>query len=75
MTKFCHSRSDIFCRSVTSANPFRYEHIVVRMLGKDNALVIGQYVLTGASIPDRSGWFTTVWQRTNVGWRMIHDHS
>ena len=53
----------------------RYEHVEVRMLGKENALVTGQYVLTGADRPDRTGWFTTVWTRTKQGWRMIHDHS
>ena len=53
----------------------RYESLVVRMLGKDNALVTGQYILSGADKPDRRGWFTTVWTRTKSGWRMIHDHS
>jgi uncharacterized protein (TIGR02246 family) len=53
----------------------RYEHIEVRMLGKANALVTGQYVLSGGGRPDRTGWFTTVWTRTKEGWRMIHDHS
>lgn len=52
-----------------------YEHAEVRMLGKDYALVTGQYVLTGGGRPDRTGWFTTVWTRTKEGWRMIHDHS
>ena len=66
---------DFFWKTGRPEQKLRYEHIVVRMLGKDNALVTGQYVLTGASIPDRSGWFTTVWHRTKVGWRMIHDHS
>jgi uncharacterized protein (TIGR02246 family) len=53
----------------------RYESVVVRMLGKKNALVTGNYILTGASRPDRKGWFTTVWTKTKNGWRMIHDHS
>jgi uncharacterized protein (TIGR02246 family) len=53
----------------------RYENILVRMLGKDGAVVTGQYVLTGAGKPDRSGWFTTAWIRTKDGWRMMHDHS
>ncbi|HEY0320338.1 MAG TPA: nuclear transport factor 2 family protein [Pyrinomonadaceae bacterium] len=53
----------------------RYEHVDVRMLGKDNALVTGQYVLSGGGKPDRTGWFTTIWTRTKEGWRMIHDHS
>jgi ketosteroid isomerase-like protein len=53
----------------------RYEHVDVRMLGKANALVTGQYVLSGGGKPDRSGWFTTVWAKTKDGWRMIFDHS
>ena len=53
----------------------RYEHLEITMLGKDNALVTGQYVLSGADKPDRTGWFTTVWTKTKAGWRMIHDHS
>lgn len=53
----------------------RYENVVVRFLGKEGALVTGQYVLSGAERPDRTGWFTTVWLKTNEGWRMIHDHS
>jgi uncharacterized protein (TIGR02246 family) len=52
-----------------------YEHVEVRMLGEDYALVTGQFVLSGGGRPDRTGWFTTVWSRTKEGWRMIHDHS
>jgi uncharacterized protein (TIGR02246 family) len=53
----------------------RYEHLEVRMLGKDHALVTGQFILSGGQRPNRTGWFTTVWERTRQGWRMIHDHS
>ncbi|GAB3945543.1 hypothetical protein GCM10028805_14820 [Spirosoma harenae] len=53
----------------------RYEHVNVRMLGKSNALVTGQYVLSGGDKPNRTGWFTTVWEKTKGGWRMIFDHS
>ena len=53
----------------------RYENLDVRMLGKKNALVTGQFILSGADRPDRKGWFTTVWVKTNKGWRMMHDHS
>jgi ketosteroid isomerase-like protein len=53
----------------------RYENIAVTMLGKKNALVTGQYVLSGGGRPDRKGWFTTVWVKTKDGWRMMHDHS
>ena len=53
----------------------RYENLDVRMLGKKNALVTGQFILSGAGRPDRKGWFTTVWVKTDKGWRMMHDHS
>ena len=53
----------------------RYENVVVRMLGKEGALVTGQFILSGADRPDRTGWFTSVWKKTKAGWKMIHDHS
>ena len=53
----------------------RYESVVVRMLGKEAALVTGNYILTGGNVPERKGWFTSVWRKTKDGWRMIHDHS
>jgi len=53
----------------------RYDHLDVRLLGPASALVTGRYVLSGGGLPDRAGWFTTVWARTTAGWRMIHDHS
>ena len=64
-----------FWKSGRPLQQLRYENVVVRMLGKKNALVTGQYILSGANRPDRSGWFTTVWTKTKAGWRMIHDHS
>ena len=64
-----------FWKSGRPLQQLRYEHLVVRMLGKKNALVTGQYILSGNGRPDRTGWFTTVWTKTKAGWRMIHDHS
>lgn len=77
-----HGRSRIeqtmkegFWRTGRPLQQLHYEHVEVRMLGDEHALVTGQYVLTGAERPQRTGWFTTVWARTDNGWRMIHDHS
>ena len=64
-----------FWKSGRPLQVLRYESVVVRPLGKKNALVTGQYVLSGAGRPDRTGWFTTVWTKTKTGWKMIHDHS
>jgi ketosteroid isomerase-like protein len=52
-----------------------YDHLEIRPLGPNDALVTGQYILSGADRPNRTGWFTTIWERTPAGWRMIHDHS
>lgn len=52
-----------------------YEHLEIRPLGPDHALVTGQYVLSGGGRPNQTGWFTTIWARTPSGWRMIHDHA
>jgi uncharacterized protein (TIGR02246 family) len=64
-----------FWKNGKPAQVLRYENLVVRMLGSKAALVTGQYILSGAGKPDRTGWFTTVWTKTKDGWRMIHDHS
>lgn len=64
-----------FWKSGPPLQQLHYEHVEVRMLGSEHALVTGEYVLTGADRPQRTGWFTTVWARTSDGWRMIHDHS
>jgi ketosteroid isomerase-like protein len=64
-----------FWRTGRPAQALHYEHLEIRPLGPDNALATGQYVLRGADRPDRTGWFSTIWERTPAGWRMIHDHS
>lgn len=64
-----------FWRTGRPLQQLHYEHLEIRPLGPDHALVTGQYVLRGAGRPDRTGWFTTIWTRTPAGWRMVHDHA
>lgn len=52
-----------------------YDHLEIRPIGPNQAIVTGRYILTGGGRPDRTGWFTTIWVRTATGWRMVHDHS
>jgi ketosteroid isomerase-like protein len=47
----------------------------VRPLGRDHALAVGRFVLSGGGLAERSGWFTLLWERAPGGWRVIHDHS
>jgi ketosteroid isomerase-like protein len=53
----------------------RFDQVMVRPLGSDHALMTGQYILSGGDQPDRSGWFSLVWLRTQEGWKILHDHS
>jgi ketosteroid isomerase-like protein len=52
-----------------------YDHLEIRPIGPDQAIVTGQYILSSGGGPNRTGWFTTIWVRTPHGWRMVHDHS
>ncbi len=53
----------------------RFEHLTVQMLGNDHAIAVGNFILSGGGMDDNTGWFTTIWERTEHGWRVIHDHS
>ncbi len=64
-----------FWRTGRPIQRLSYDHLEIRPIGPDQAVVTGQYILTGGGRPDRTGWFTTIWVRTSRGWRMVHDHS
>jgi ketosteroid isomerase-like protein len=64
-----------FWRTGRPAQTLTYDHLEIRPIGPNQAIVTGQYILTGAGLPNRTGWFTTIWVRTPAGWRMVHDHS
>ena len=64
-----------FWRDGKPVQTLRYEHVNVRALGRDHALVTGRFVLTGGGREDASGWFSLVWERGPQGWQEIHDHS
>jgi ketosteroid isomerase-like protein len=53
----------------------RFEQVTIRRLGAGHALVVGRFILDGGGQPERSGWFSTIWERQAAGWRVIHDHS
>ncbi len=64
-----------FFRDGKPVQSLRFEQVDIRPLGAEHALVIGHFILSGGGEPDRSGWFSTVWERQPAGWRVIHDHS
>jgi ketosteroid isomerase-like protein len=51
------------------------ERVDVRPLGDRHALVTGQFLLSGGGEADRSGWFSLTWEKTEGGWKILHDHS
>jgi len=53
----------------------RFDQVTIRRLGEGYALVVGRFILDGGGRPERSGWFSTIWERQGAGWRVIHDHS
>jgi len=52
-----------------------FQELQVKPLGKTFALVTGKFVLTGSGQPEQSGRFSLVFQLTNAGWKILHDHS
>ena len=64
-----------FWRDGKPKQTLSFDRIVVRPLGDTHALSTGHFVLTGGGEMDRSGWFSLTWEKTNAGWRIIHDHS
>jgi len=64
-----------FWRTGRPAQTLTFDHLEIRPIGPSQAIVTGQYILTGGGLPNRTGWFTTIWVRTPAGWRMVHDHS
>jgi ketosteroid isomerase-like protein len=64
-----------FWRTSRPLQNLSYDHLEIRPIGPDQAIATGQFILSGAGRPNRTGWFTTIWVRTPQGWRMVHDHS
>ena len=52
-----------------------FNELQVKALGKNYALVTGKFMLTGAGKPEQSGHFSLIFGLTNVGWKILHDHS
>lgn len=46
-----------------------------RKLGSHNVLMTGRWYLTEPDGKKTEGYYTLVWENTQDGWKMIHDHS
>ena len=57
------------------AQQLSFTHLTIQMLGENHALAVGHFILSGGGMDDNTGWFTTIWQRTELRWEIIHDHS
>ena len=64
-----------FWRDGKPVQQLRFEQVLVRPIGDGGAVVTGRFILSGGERDEQSGWFTTVWEKTAAGWRIVHDHS
>jgi ketosteroid isomerase-like protein len=74
-TKTAEALRRSFFKDGKPIQQLRFEQVTIRRLGEGHALVVGRFVLDGGGQPERSGWFSTIWERQAAGWRVIHDHS
>jgi len=64
-----------FWKDGTPTQQLSFDRIVVRPLGDRHALATGHFLLTGGGEADKAGWFSLTWEKTEAGWRIVHDHS
>jgi uncharacterized protein (TIGR02246 family) len=64
-----------FWRDGKPKQQLSFDRVEVRPLGDRHALSTGHFLLTGGGEADKSGWFSLTWEKTESGWRILHDHS
>jgi uncharacterized protein (TIGR02246 family) len=65
-----------YFRTGTPTGVLAFRDLEVRMLGRDHALVVGRYVVSGrGGGQEATGLFSLTMIRRPEGWRIIHDHS
>jgi uncharacterized protein (TIGR02246 family) len=65
-----------YFRTGTPTGVLAFRDLEVRMLGRDHALVVGRYVVSGrGGAQEATGLFSLTMIRRPEGWRIIHDHS
>jgi ketosteroid isomerase-like protein len=52
-----------------------YGDLKFRQLGADHVLMTGRWYLTEPDGKKTQGYYTLIWENTDKGWKMIHDHS
>jgi uncharacterized protein (TIGR02246 family) len=64
-----------FWRDGKPKQQLSFDRVEVRPLGDRHALSTGHFLLTGGGEAEKSGWFSLTWEKTESGWRILHDHS
>jgi uncharacterized protein (TIGR02246 family) len=65
-----------YFRTGTPTGVLAFRDLEVRMLGRDHALVVGRYVVSGrGGAQTATGIFSLTLIRRREGWRILHDHS
>ncbi|MCX2741273.1 YybH family protein [Pontibacter anaerobius] len=66
---------EAFTETGTPTSTLSFDSLEMRPLGNSHALVTGRYILTNQDSTAQSGRYTLVFEHSNEGWKILHDHS
>jgi uncharacterized protein (TIGR02246 family) len=52
-----------------------YDDLKYRRLGSDYVLMTGRWRLIDPAGKQQEGYYSLIWENTDTGWKIIHDHS
>ena len=66
---------EAFTETGIPTSSLNFDSLEMRPLGDRHALVTGRYILTNQDSTEQSGRYTLVFEHSDKGWKILHDHS
>ncbi|MFD2246395.1 YybH family protein [Pontibacter ruber] len=66
---------EAFTETGTPSSTLSFDSLEMKPLGNSHALVTGRYTLTAQDSSKQSGRYTLVFEHSDKGWKILHDHS
>ena len=66
---------EAFTETGTPTSTLSFDSLEMRPLGDRHALVTGLYILTAQDSSKQSGRYSLVFEHSDKGWKILHDHS
>lgn len=66
---------EAFTETGTPTSTLSFDSLEMRPLGNSHALVTGRYTLTAQDSSKQSGRYSLVFEHSDKGWKILHDHS